>query len=553
VDGYDFGVTGSTRGAAGASAPPDLVVGGYTLLTRLGEGGMGVVHLARKPGGERVALKVLRPHIVGDDEARARLAREVSSLSRIRSKWVAEIVDADPWGPIPFIATRYVPGFSLHDLVQDEGPVTGHDLVWLARCLAEGVASVHAAGVLHRDVKPSNVLMEGRTPILIDFGLARVADDPRLTHTGWLLGTPGYLPPEILYGEDATTATDVHSWAATVAYAGLGHAPYGTGPSMAIMDRVRRGDHDLTGLPTALRQVLEHSLDPDPTRRPTLERIRDLLDPDPDPHAIWLAGPPEEPEDLFTMPLAIAAQAGIAPPPSPQLRPTLVEPEPGDTWVVSDPAQWPPAPAPAPWPAPVPAYDDVFALPPSEPPVSRAERARRALLLLCGAVAAAAAVVVWPYLASLVLVALTWVLRSGSLTASATGERQRSRGRARWYDVVVAPLSAPWHLLRALPGTLMLVFWAAGLAIAGALLGYAASVSVETTLFVSGLLLTGALYFGPGGSRVRRPLSRLVVPLSRTPQRWVVAVVILLAAALCLGLVADAGIDWTPATQAPRG
>ena len=91
-------------------APPGLTVGGYTLLTRLGEGGMGVVHLARKPGGERVALKVLRPHIVGDDEARARLAREVSSLSRIRSKWVAEIVDADPWGPVPFVATRYVPG-----------------------------------------------------------------------------------------------------------------------------------------------------------------------------------------------------------------------------------------------------------------------------------------------------------------------------------------------------------------------------------------------------------------------------------------------------------
>src|SRR3954447_14417414 len=105
---------------------------------------MGVVHLARRPGGERVALKVLRPHIVGDDEARARLAREGSSPSRIRSRWVAEIVDADPWGPVPFVATRYVPGFSLFDQVHDEGAVTGPDLVWLARALAEGVASVHA-------------------------------------------------------------------------------------------------------------------------------------------------------------------------------------------------------------------------------------------------------------------------------------------------------------------------------------------------------------------------------------------------------------------------
>ena len=217
---------------------------------------MGVVHLARPPRGERVALKVLRPHIVGDDEARARLAREVSSLSRIRSPWVAEIVDSDPWGEIPFVATRYVPGPSLHDLVKDEGPLSDADLRFLARGLAEGIASVHAVGVLHRDVKPSNVLIEGRTPILIDFGLARVADDPKLTHTGWLLGTPGYLAPEILDGHDATTASDVHSWGATVAFAGTGRSPFGRGPSMAIMDRVRRGQHDLDGFPEDLRRVV---------------------------------------------------------------------------------------------------------------------------------------------------------------------------------------------------------------------------------------------------------------------------------------------------------
>jgi serine/threonine protein kinase len=223
-------------------------VGDYELLTRLGEGGMGVVHLARKPGGQRVALKVLRPHIVGDDEARRRLAREVSSLTRVKSRRVAEILDADPWGDIPYVATRYVPGLSLHDHTGEEGPIDGPDLVWFASCLAEALAAVHGVGVLHRDIKPSNILMEGRTPILIDFGLARVADDPRLTHTGWLLGTPGYLAPEILFGQDATTASDVHSWGATVAFAGTGRAPFGRGPSVAIMDRVRRGEHDLAGL-----------------------------------------------------------------------------------------------------------------------------------------------------------------------------------------------------------------------------------------------------------------------------------------------------------------
>ena len=122
-------------------------------------------------------------------------------------------------------------------------------------------------------MKPSNVLIEGRAPILIDFGLARVADDPKLTQTGWLLGTPGYLAPEILYGDDATTASDVHSWAATVAFAGTGNPPFGRGPSMAIMDRVRRGEHDLTGLPTTCAPIVAAALQPDPVRRPTLPEI----------------------------------------------------------------------------------------------------------------------------------------------------------------------------------------------------------------------------------------------------------------------------------------
>ena len=129
---------------------------------------MGVVHLAEGPDGRRVALKVLRPHVVGDEEARDRLAREVKSLSRVRSPRVAEIIDADPWGPIPFVATRYVPGLSLHDHVPQEGPLGGEELRWFARSLAEALQAVHQVGVLHRDVKPSNVLMEGRTPVLID-------------------------------------------------------------------------------------------------------------------------------------------------------------------------------------------------------------------------------------------------------------------------------------------------------------------------------------------------------------------------------------------------
>ncbi|MGZ4437798.1 MAG: serine/threonine-protein kinase, partial [Nocardioidaceae bacterium] len=221
--------------------PPDARVGGYRLLTRIGEGGMGVVHLAQAPDGSRVALKVLRPHVIGDDESRQRLAREVASLRRVSSPRVAEVLDADPWGETPYVATRYVPGLSLHQHVRTEGPISGPDLRYLASGLLEALSAVHSVGVLHRDVKPSNVLLEGRAPVLIDFGLARLAEDSRMTHTGWLLGTPGYLAPETLYGEDASTASDVHAWAATLVFAATGRPPYGTGPAMAVMDRVRRG------------------------------------------------------------------------------------------------------------------------------------------------------------------------------------------------------------------------------------------------------------------------------------------------------------------------
>jgi serine/threonine protein kinase len=533
-----------------------MTVGDYTLLSRIGEGGMGVVHLARRPGGDRVALKVLRPHIVGDDEARARLAREVSSLSRIRSRWVAEIVDADPWGVIPFVATRYVPGLSLHDHVVDEGPITGADLTWFAGCLAEGVASVHGVGVLHRDIKPSNVLMEGRTPILIDFGLARVADDPKLTHTGWLLGTPGYLAPEILYGDDATAASDVHSWAATVAYAGTGRAPFGRGPSMAIMDRVRRGEHDLSGLPVGLRSVVEAALDPDPANRPTLDRLLGWLRPQ--TTRVQAVEPRSRivRDDPYTVPLAVAAQAAAD-----DLRDhdTHVIPFPHDEdesyddrgyderghdeWADHDDRDLP---------ATRQLWDDADPFAPEPPPrAGLAERGRRALLLAGGAVAAGAGVAAYPWVAVAVLVTVAWLLRSGSFAASAAGDRRRLRGR-RWYDGVEFLLAAPWHLVRSIPGTVLLALWGVGLGIAAALVCYAVAAGLTTTLFVCGLVFAASLWLGPGGSRVRSPLARVVHPASAGGRSWALMLLPVLVAAAVLGYRADVeGADWTPRDEAP--
>ncbi len=319
-------------------------VGDYRLLAKIGEGGMGVVHLAQHRDGGRVALKVLRPHIIGDDEARERLAREVASLRRVTSPRIAEVIDADPWGETPYVATRYVPGLSLHQHVRAEGPIRGDDLTWFAACLAEAVIAVHQVGVLHRDIKPSNVLLEGRSPVLIDFGLARLAEDPRLTHTGWLLGTPGYLAPEILYGDDATTASDVHAWAATVVFASTGRPPFGTGPAMAIMDRVRRGEHDLTGVPASVLELVLAGLAPEPGDRPTTGAVVAALRA---PAPGWEHPGPVR--DDPTMPWMVADHGAAADSPSTRSSPTT------KPLTVLAPPVVPPAPARAPFMTPAPA------------------------------------------------------------------------------------------------------------------------------------------------------------------------------------------------------
>ncbi|KRB77192.1 hypothetical protein ASE01_10635 [Nocardioides sp. Root190] len=543
-----------------SSAPTQ--VGPFRLLTRLGEGGMGIVHLAQGPDGRRVALKVLRPQIVGDKEARGRLAREVSSLTRIRSPWVAEMLAADPWAEVPYVVTRYVPGLSLHEHIAAEGTVEGPDLHWLAGCLAEGLAAVHAVGVLHRDIKPGNVLMEGRTPILIDFGLARVADDIRLTQTGWLLGTPGYLAPEILYGDDATPAADVHAWAATVAYAATGRAPYGRGPAMAIMDRTRRGQHDLSGIERPMAEVLAAALHPDPLERPILEEVLAWLRPlstRPDlpsvapPGALFTA--PIVAEDDFTLPLALAAQPApvvpvvpAAPPPPPPPAGTAVLP----TEIVAH------APPTAAMQRIEQDWDRAHGFDPdapfdTAPPPPLPERLRRWTAIGAGAAALGAGFAAAPWVTSLVVLLTVWLLRSGSLAASAVADRRSVRG-VKWYDGLRLVVSSPWHVVRAITGTVVLVVWSAGLGLAAGLICYAFALDVPVTLLVFGAGLGVALWSGPGASRFRSPVSRVLVPACRSTLPWLFTCAGLLAVAAALGvLVAGNGVGWFPWSNGPFG
>ena len=167
---------------------------------------MGVVHLARDPQGGLVAVKVLRPDTTESANARLRLAREVETMRRVRSAFVAEVLDADVTGEFPYIVTRYVPGPTLEAMVRGRGPLSGAGLRRLAYGTAEALTAIHAAGVVHRDLKPGNVMLTDDRPVVIDFGIAQSPDATRLTQTGLVMGTPGYLAPEVIEGQPSSPA-----------------------------------------------------------------------------------------------------------------------------------------------------------------------------------------------------------------------------------------------------------------------------------------------------------------------------------------------------------
>lgn len=253
-------------------------IGDYELIRKIGEGGMGVVYKALDADGQAVAVKVLRAHIAHDQGARERLRREVSTLVRVKSPHVASFLDADVDGDNPYLVTSFVPGAALDQVVEDDGPFGAARLARLGRGLADALGAIHRAGIVHRDLKPGNVLMVGDDPVLIDFGIAHVADDSRLTSTGLVMGTPGYLSPEIVEGEAVSQATDWWGWAATLAYAASGRSPFGRGPMPVVLDRVCRGEYDLSGVDSRLRPLLEAALDPDATRRPDAQEVLTALD-----------------------------------------------------------------------------------------------------------------------------------------------------------------------------------------------------------------------------------------------------------------------------------
>jgi predicted Ser/Thr protein kinase len=257
-------------------------LGPYRLLERLGEGGMGIVYLARDSAERMVAVKALRPSVAAEPTARRRLAREVETMRRVHSPFVAEVIDADVTSDPPYIVTRYVPGRTLEDIVGESGPLAGAALARLATGLAAALTAVHAAGVVHRDLKPGNVLMVDGEPVVIDFGIAQLPETTRLTMTGMFMGTPGYLAPEVIEGRQSSSAADVHSWGATMAFAATGRPPFGTGTFETIFYRIVHGQPDLDACPSPLLWLVVRALARDPARRPAAGELSEwaaALDP----------------------------------------------------------------------------------------------------------------------------------------------------------------------------------------------------------------------------------------------------------------------------------
>ncbi|MGP3929507.1 serine/threonine protein kinase [Nonomuraea sp. KM88] len=251
-------------------------VGPYTLVERLGRGGMGEVYLASTRRGEHVALKVL--HDLAEDEtSRIRLEREVRALRRVESPYVAKVLDADLGCARPYLVMEHIEGATLLDRVRQNGPLDDADLVDLAQGIAAALAIIHAAGVVHRDLKPGNIIMGAGGPVLIDFGIAQVLDATRLTMTGTFLGTPGYTAPEIFADEHVDSPADVHAWAATVAFAATGRPTFGRGTAEAQMYAVLNGQADLKGVPVQLLPLLRAALNREPGKRPTAALLADRL------------------------------------------------------------------------------------------------------------------------------------------------------------------------------------------------------------------------------------------------------------------------------------
>ncbi|MYT23284.1 protein kinase, partial [Streptomyces sp. SID7760] len=254
-------------------------IGAYRLLGRLGSGGMGRVYLGRSAGGRTVAVKIVHPHFASDEEFRARFRREVEAARRVGGEWTAPVLDADPEAAVPWVATGYVAGPSLGGALAAHGPLPEGSVRAVGEGLARALVAVHALGLVHRDVKPSNVMLTLDGPRLIDFGIARATEGTAsLTSTGVSIGSPGYMSPEQILGKGLTGAADVFSLGAVLAFAATGRPPFTGDNAATLLYKVVHEPPDLDDVPAGeLRELIAGCLAKAPADRPAPAAIAQAL------------------------------------------------------------------------------------------------------------------------------------------------------------------------------------------------------------------------------------------------------------------------------------
>lgn len=521
-------------------------LGPYRLVQQLGEGGMGVVHLALDRQGRAVAIKVLRPHVAHDPDARARLAREVETLEIVRHPNVAPVLDADLDGPRPYLVTKYVPGPPLDDYVAEHGPLNGDDLTRLAEGLAGALDTIHEAGVIHRDLKPGNVLVVDSEPVLIDFGIAHAVDDIRLTMTGLVMGTPGYLAPEIVEGAEVSEATDWWGWAATLAFAATGRPPFGRGPMEAVLARVARGESDLRGTDPELQPLLRAALDPSPESRPSSTEVVEAL-------RRYAAGEPvadgtrwSARTQVIDQPPPPVVQRGSDDPPPPLVLEGERAPAPAYPPIANDVSDWEAAMG-------APAGVD--------PRIGRPGRSREIAAIggMLTALAAAA-----PLFAFGLFVSLGAVARTADRSVTSLILRRTERG-VRRSDVPLAVAASPLHLLLGLLGSLMFSIVPLIVAV-GVMFTVAFVISAGTGGVIEPIrplpLAAGAIggsltaWWGPGGASLRRGTRSLVRGVTPSPTARQVFLIVLgviaLGSIIWLTTSAELQPTWWPSSGPPE-
>ncbi|MFJ2899908.1 serine/threonine-protein kinase [Streptomyces sp. NPDC087218] len=325
----------------GALGAPGSRIGSYTIERKLGEGGMGSVYLARSRGGRPVAVKVARSELATDPVFRERFLAEVAAARAVGGFHTAPVVDADPDAPTPWLATAYVPGPTLAEFLRTQGPMDERALRALGAGLAEALEAIHRCGLVHRDLKPGNIIMADDGPRVLDFGIARAVESTRLTATGHAFGTPGFLAPEQATGDEVTCAADVFALGA-VLVAAAGGSPFGGGTPMGMMYRTVHEPANLGAVPEGVRHVAAACLAKEPERRPTTDQLLDWFEesaeraeggeePGPDPRRL-LASEPTPPPAPVPAPDPIAQAATYVPtrldmPPKPAHAPHVPAPD----------------------------------------------------------------------------------------------------------------------------------------------------------------------------------------------------------------------------------